>query len=254
MSRIVWLERAGGAALIAGVLLFLIAGVLLFRGCEEKPSKVDRDAQTQVDSAPQWKKEAADSQQVLDSLALVISKVRADSAKVAGQIRTLRQRKDSLAKVTAKLQANLDSLPQLGRRATASDSSAHWLTVASGQGHVIRTMAEEITACRQGDTVYEGRVNDLERALSTCEHRSAILESQRNQAQLRLDRSVGLLRKQLEEKEHADDWNLPLGIHLPGWTKCVAIGGAGGTVGALVDQQRGAVLGAGSALVGCLVS
>lgn len=243
------MSRYAKAAL--GLIAFLVMLAVVSRLACGKPSKTDREAQTQVDSLPSWHQTVKDSQPVLDSLLAMIERVRADSARVARQVRQLRHRKDSLAAQTAGMQAALDSIPELADSSNASDSSSHWSSIALGQGHVIRTMAEEILACRMGDTAYEGRIADLEGALGHCQRRAAILEGQRNDAQLRLDRSVGLLDRMLKEKHRKF-----LGF-LPRWVKCALPAAGGGALGVLAepgDQLRGALLGGGSGLLGCLLS
>lgn len=195
-----WLRHLRWLLAVPATVILVYFALFLLRG-DREPTQAERDAQSQVDSLAQWRQAVQDSQAVLDSLAASISRVRADSARFARQVRQLRQRKDSLAGVTQQMQAVLDSIPALATDATASDSSDHWASIAFGQGHVIRTMADEITSCRQGDDMYLGRVADLEGALTKCGKRSAILEDQRDDAHTRLDRSVQIMNKMLAERQ-----------------------------------------------------
>jgi hypothetical protein len=186
--------------IVAGVLLALglAFGLLdwLTRGGDAGAfTRAEHTADVIVDSAPAWRKEAADSQRVLDSLDAETEKARVQRDRDARDLARIRHQTDSLRRVMATEQADLDSATgqRLPPTATASDTARHWWAIADRQHQLLVTANETVASCVEGDGIYLRREAGMTDDLTRCARSKGILARQQADTRVRLDRAVATL-------------------------------------------------------------
>jgi hypothetical protein len=230
-----WQVFAFLAALIVGAV------VLASRtGCRKGPSNIERQVDSVLASAPAW----ADTVRARDSV------LAAREREARRLRRELAQMKDSAAAKLRRadsLMAQADTLADLPAGISPHDSIVALQLALSAQKQATARLRVEVIPAMQEAMV------KAEAALVQADATIRIQQHDLGEAYDRIDALTVNLSNLREETKHKGDWNLPLGIHLPGWTKCVVTGVGGAAVGALVDEVRGAALGGGTGLAGCLV-
>ena len=237
MKRILVPALAG--ALAAGLFFMVIRltgpACRILGGCQ--PTEIEQQVDSTLATVPAWQ----DSVRAKDSVIAIRGRERDRERRLR---LAERARADSAEAKARAMQAVADSLAQIPE-GTASDSVAHLLPALAAQKKAavqFELLADSLKAHRSADSA---------RIMMANETISQLIQW-RGEDQRRINTLTVQLGNLRETTKHAGDWNLPLGIHLPGWTKCVALGALGAGAGALVDHARGAAIGGGSAAVGCL--
>jgi hypothetical protein len=226
-------RRLIGWALLA--VLVTAGAVLVLRGCRAGPTKVERRVDSTLATIPAW---VTDTLRVRDSIQAIADGERA----------TLRQRSQRQARIIALAKRRADSLQALVDSTmdpgSASDSVAQLLPIVEGQQRAAVQFRLTIGALE-----YQHTLDTLQ--LRQADSTISLEREWRAQDMARIDRLTKDLSDLRNQTKHAGTWNV-LGLHIP---KCVLPTMAGTAGGGLVDRGsplRGALIGAGAGLVGCL--
>lgn len=199
---------------LVGLALLAALAFLLYLGLRpQKATLVELRVDTTLATVPAWQ----DSARAKDSIIAV--RDRRHRKEVAARLAESARADTAEAKADS-LQAWADTLALIPE-GTASDSVLHLGSALVAQKRAAVQFRLSI------DSLNAYRVRDSLRILE-ANGTIADMKQWRTQDSTRIDRLTVDLDDLRTETKHKGEWNLPFGIHLPGWTKDVAkIGGAG---------------------------